>query len=267
MDLGTFAGAIISMGGLGLFFSGLISAANKKLHVPEDPRVSLVTDFLPGVNCGSCGAAGCANFAEHLVDGSSEISQCPVCDDSAREEIAKALGIQHAAGEREVAVVHCRATTANIKKGEYLGVQTCLGATFSHGGERACNYGCIGLGDCVAVCPFDAIKMSPEGRPVVNRKTCTGCGKCVDVCPRGIIDLNPISRRVFVLCRNKEKGKAAKSACANACIGCGLCARAVGGKGLSIINNLAEIDYEVYTKDIVLPTDKCPTRAIEIIEE
>lgn len=41
---------------------------------------------------------------------------------------------------------------------------------------------CTGCGRCAAVCPHDAITISPEGKAVIDRAKCTVCGKCEDVC-------------------------------------------------------------------------------------
>ncbi|HRD17863.1 MAG TPA: (Fe-S)-binding protein, partial [Candidatus Marinimicrobia bacterium] len=101
MNSTTFLYSLLSMGGIGLFFSILIAVANKKLHVEEDPKISLIAECLPGANCGSCGYAGCNNFAEALAGGKSQISNCPVCSPSAREEIARILGVSVEIGERQ----------------------------------------------------------------------------------------------------------------------------------------------------------------------
>jgi len=260
--------AVLSMGGMGLFFSILITLANKKLHVEEDPRIELVTDLLPGANCGSCGYAGCANFAENLVGGKSQLNACPVCGAEAAETIAKILGVEVESGIRQVAIVMCQGGDGIVKKkADYDGIQTCIGAAFVSGGERACAYGCIGLGDCVTVCPFDAIHMNDKGIPMVDRVKCTGCGNCVSACPRNVIELHPISHHVFVLCRNEDSGKNSRAVCSAACIGCKICEKAVAGVGFTVENNLAIVDHDKYTKDLVLPTEKCPTKAIVIVGE
>lgn len=258
--------AVLSMGGLGLFFALLLSLANKKLHVDEDPRIEPVLELLPGANCGSCGYAGCANFAEVLVGGKSQVSDCPVCGEEAARQIAEILGVEVESGERQVAVIMCQGGEGTVKKkAEYEGIKTCVGATLAAGGERACSYGCIGYGDCVDVCPFDAIYMGVKGLPVVDRERCTGCGNCVDACPRDIIELHPISHHVFVLCRNRDSGKNSRTVCDRACIGCKICERAVDGVGFAVQDNLAIVDHDKYTKELKLPTEKCPTNSIVII--
>ena len=260
--------AILSMGGLGLFFSIAISIANKKLHVEEDPKIGLIADLLPGANCGSCGYAGCANFAENLTTGKAQLPSCPVCGADEAAKIAEILGIEVETGVRKVAVVMCQGGEGSVKKkAEYQGIQSCVASTFASGGERACSYGCIGLGDCVTVCPFVAIHLGENGLPVVDRVKCTGCGNCVIACPRNVIELHPIDRHVFVLCKNRDSAKNARAVCKNACISCGICERATEGEGFKVNNNLAEVDYQKYTTEPVLPTEKCPTKAIVIVGE
>ena len=258
--------SVLSMAGIGLFFSVLIALANKKLHVEEDSRIGQIAECLPGANCGSCGYAGCANFAEALAGGKSQVADCSVCGASAREEIARILGIDAVSGERQVAVVFCQGGDGVVtKKAEYQGVPTCLAATLIAGGERACTYGCIGLADCVRACPFDAIHMNAQNIPEVDRKKCTGCGLCVAACPRQVIELHPLSQHVFVLCKNKDNPKTSRAICKSACIGCMICERAVNGQGFKVKDNLAQVDHAVYTKELVLPTEKCPTKCIVIV--
>ena len=51
-----FEGVLVSvaiLGGVGLTFGTLIALANSKLKVWEDPRIDMVTDLLPGSNCGA----------------------------------------------------------------------------------------------------------------------------------------------------------------------------------------------------------------------
>lgn len=267
MDYTALLYSILCMGGMGLLFSVGLSIAHKKLKVEEDPRIYLLTDLLPGANCGSCGYAGCANFAEHLASGEAQISSCPVCGIEAVKKIAEILGIEAEVGEKMVAVVMCQGGDGIVtKKAEYEGIQSCIAVTFANGGERACSYGCSGLGDCVESCPFDAIHMNDDNLAVVDREKCTGCGNCVEACPINIIEMHPVSHTVFVLCKNRDNPKAARKVCKRACIGCKICERAVQGEGFEVVDNLVIVDHEKYTRS-ELPTEKCPTKCIVVVGE
>ncbi len=68
--------AILVLGGVGLVLGALIGVAAKFLTVEEDPRLGEVTNMLPGANCGGCGYAGCANFAEAIVFDGANPSGC-----------------------------------------------------------------------------------------------------------------------------------------------------------------------------------------------
>ncbi|MEJ2567738.1 MAG: 4Fe-4S binding protein [candidate division WOR-3 bacterium] len=46
---------------------------------------------------------------------------------------------------------------------------------------------CVGCGDCVDVCPVEALSIKNE-KAVVNDE-CIDCGACVNTCPEGAISL------------------------------------------------------------------------------
>jgi ferredoxin len=135
-------------------------------------------------------------------------------------------------------------------------------------GETGCGFGCLGCGDCVAACPFEAIRLNPEiGIPEVDEEKCTSCGACVKACPRHIIELRkkgPKGRRVFVSCVNKDKGATAMKACKAACIGCGKCAKECKFEAITIEGNVSYIDFNkcrLCRKCV----EACPTNAIHAV--
>ena len=240
--------AVISLGAIGLIAAVILYVASKKFAVYEDPRIAQVAEVLPQANCGGCGYPGCSGFAAACVKaGSLEGKLCPVGGQPTMEKVAAILGLEATAPEPKVAVVRCNGTCANRPRvTQYDGVRSCVVANSTYGGETGCTFGCLGCGDCVSVCPFDAIHMNPEtGLPEVDEAKCTACGACSKACPRHIIEIRPKgknNRRVYVQCVNKDKGAVARKACAASCIGCGKCVKVCPFEAITLENNLAYID-------------------------
>jgi len=46
---------------------------------------------------------------------------------------------------------------------------------------------CTGCGDCVAVCPAEALALRDERATIVHPEDCWYCGDCEDMCPVGAI--------------------------------------------------------------------------------
>lgn len=267
MDIQSVLIAAGSMGGLGLLFATGLAIANKKLHVEEDPRVTEIMEVIPGANCGGCGFPGCAAFADAVVKGKAPVNGCPVGGPSVAELVAKIMGVEVTSGEKEVAQCQCQGGYEEIAyQGEYQGAQSCIAASLVSGGKKLCEFGCLGLGDCAAACPFDAIIISENHLPIVDEEKCVACGKCVDVCPRDIMELHPLSHRTKVLCKNHDIGRYAMKICTRSCIACGLCVKKCPFDAIHIIDNLATIDYEK-CKQCGLCATVCPQKAIEHIKK
>ena len=112
-------------------------------------------------------------------------------------------------------------------------------------GFKACQYGCLGLGTCVEVCPFDALHMGGNGLPVVDEESCIGCGVCAKACPRDIIYIVSAYRTgKVILCNSKDRGKVASDACEAGCIGCKACIKGCPQGAIIVENNLAFIDSD-----------------------
>ncbi len=268
MDLASVAVSMVSMGGLGALFAAGLAIANKKFHVEEDPRIALVMDNLPGANCGGCGLPGCGSFADSLVHGKIDLNGCPVCNDDARKAIADVMGLEAGKGEKIIARVMCQGGDyESAHKGEYLGIENCTAANITGGGDKLCLHGCLGYGECVASCPFDAMEMSENGLPIIDEEKCTGCGNCVEACPRNIIELHPEADTIFVACRNTDTPKDSRKVCIKACVGCSLCVRGVEEGMMTMENNLARIDYQLFGQGKELPTAKCSTNALIVLEK
>lgn len=256
-----------SLSGLGITAAVVLYFVARKFKVYEDPRINEVEEILPAANCGGCGFAGCRNFAEACVKSEDfEGLYCPVGGNECMTEVAKILGRDAVAQEPQVAVLLCNGTCDRRPKvNQYDGAKTCTIAASLYGGDTGCHYGCFGLGDCVSVCNFDALYMDPvTGLPVVDDDKCTACGACVKECPKDLFELRKRAkkdRKIYVACKNEDKGGIAKKSCASACIGCSKCFKICPFEAITMNNNLAYIDSDkcrLCRKCV----PECPTNAI-----
>ena len=208
---------------MGVVAALILYIVSKKFYVYEDPLITQVEELLPAANCAGCGFPGCRSFAEKLVT-TEDISElfCPVGGNEVMKQVATALGKEVKEQDPTVAVIRCQGSCeVRPRTSEYQGPRSCAISSLIYSGETDCQYGCLGDGDCVSVCQFDAMYMDEAtGLPVVITDKCTSCGLCVDACPRDIIEMRPKQKRdlkIFVGCLNEEKGGIAKKACSVAC--------------------------------------------------
>jgi Na+-translocating ferredoxin:NAD+ oxidoreductase RNF subunit RnfB len=258
---------IISLSLLGTIAAIILYFVAQKFKVYEDPRIDQVEQALPGANCGGCGFAGCRNFAEALVKAESfEGLNCPVGGSDTMNNAASILGRVAPEVDPQVAVVRCNGTPEfRARTSRYDGAPNCTIVNNLYGGETDCPYGCLGLGECVDACDFDAMYMDlATGLPVIIDDKCVACGACVKACPRNIIELRKKAkkdRKIYVSCVNEDKGGPARKACKVACIGCSKCQKVCEFDAITIENNLAYIDSEK-CKFCRKCEPECPTQAI-----
>jgi len=239
----------------------------KKFYVEEDPRIDMINELLPGVNCGGCGLPGCRAFAEAIIKkGSLEGMNCPVGGAECVQNIAPILGVEVVVEEPKIAVVRCSGSKASSPRTvDYEGLQSCRFSFNLYTGITGCPHGCVALGDCVRSCQFDAMYIDEEtGLPVIIEDKCVACNACVTACPRGVIQLRlkgKKDRRIFVSCINKEKGALGKKHCSVVCIGCAKCQKVCTFGAVTIQNNLAYIDH-TKCKLCRKCAPECPTNAI-----
>lgn len=257
--------AAVLMGLIGLAFSLFLVVANTRFAVEIDPRISQIETELPGVNCGGCGYPSCATYAEAVAKNGADVDLCVVGGEETARTVARIMGVQVAdeLKERLIAVVFCQGDSeASAFPGDYEGIPDCAAAVYSQDVAKRCKYGCVGLGSCVAACPFDAIHLSPTGIPYVEEEKCTACGKCVTACPRNLIELHPVSHETFVYCKSDDPGVIARKICKKACIACGICVKAAekddNPEAVRMVGNLAVVNSETYTAKPEYG-EKCPT--------
>lgn len=253
---------VILVVAVGLIAGIILTIASKVFFVPVDETVAQVREVLPGANCGACGFAGCDDYAAAIgADRSLSPSLCPVGGADCAAAIAAVLGVEATAAEPKVAFVKCKGNSENTKKiMEYQGVQTCSAAKNFYGGNWACSYGCMGLGDCVSVCQYGAIKVC-DGLAIVDREACVGCGMCEKACPNNVITMGEKKKLVYVACNSTAPGAKARKVCSVACIGCKKCEKVCKFDAITVENNLAKIDFDK-CKNCGLCEKECPTKAI-----
>ena len=251
--------SILMLCGLSLAFGVGLAYASRVFSVSTDPRIEQVAEVLPGANCGACGFAGCAAYAEVVVGGVAAPGLCTAGGTDTAAAVGQIMGVEVQVAEKQIAAVHCRGR-AVASRFVYDGLEDCRAAVLLQDGFKACAHGCLGLGSCVVACPFDAIRMD-NGLPVVDPERCVACGKCVEACPRGIIRLHRVSAEVQVLCRSTDKGGVVRKTCKEGCIGCKKCEKACEFDAIRVENFLAEVDDEKCTK-CGKCVEACPTKVV-----
>ena len=263
----TAALSVAVLGGVGLTFGVLISLANARLRVWEDPRIDGTVELLPGTNCGACGYPGCRGFAEALVAGAVIPAQCTVLGEGEREDVADYLGVDVGEAARVVARLLCAGgSDVAPRKASYLGLGSCAAALAVSGGGKGCAWGCLGLADCAVACDFDAIVMSDTDLPVVVPELCTACGDCVEACPLDLFVLMPQDHHLLVQCRNLLGGDRATDVCAVACNACRRCVQDAAPGLIEMRRGLAVIDYGRIELENPKAVERCPTGAIAWVE-
>jgi len=266
MDIILWASVILAA--IGILAALILYFVSQKFKVYEDPKIDEVAALLPGANCGGCGFAGCRNFAETVVknNGLNGLS-CPPGGATVNSAIATILG----EGVQELVpmmtIVKCNGNCENAPaKIHYDSISSCAYFNMIDAGESGCAFGCLGCGDCVTACKFDAIHIDPKTKLPVIKDTCVFCGACKKACPRAIIDIVPKHEQgvVYIACMNKDKGGEAKKNCSVACIGCKKCEKTCEYSAVLVENNLALINATtcIACKKCI---EGCPTKVIHAI--
>ena len=205
--------ALLFMLGIGAVCGIVLSLSSKVFYVYEDPRIAQVENNLAAANCGGCGYAGCSSAAEAVVNGLAPPSVCVISSKEGVEEVAKIMGVDAGAAESLLSYNMCEGGNRADNKYHYMGISSCKALTVFFGGKRVCGVGCIGLGDCVKACQFDALKLGANGYPVVDDDKCVGCGACQQACPKDIIVVKTLSEQLMKF----NQAQDALAPCAQTC--------------------------------------------------
>lgn len=233
--------AVLIVGGVALAAGLILAVASVLLAVPVNETAEKVRAALPGANCGGCGFSGCDAYAAALAEGTTTADLCSPGGEMTAKALAAILG-GDVTVQKKVAAVRCAGCDEHsTAPASYSGVSRCNEAARLFGGAKSCVYGCLGLGDCAAVCQNRAIAVE-NGLARVDADACSGCGKCVAACPKGLVAVVSAPQKPLVACRNADKGVLTRKVCSVGCIGCGKCVKTCPVDAVALNGALAEIN-------------------------
>lgn len=252
---------VLAVLAIGLIIGLGLSLADRFMSVPIDEKQIKIRECLPGANCGACGFSGCDGYAAALAESSAEPDKCAPGGEATAKALGEVLGVKIDA-EKKVAFIACGGKSDTVKQiYDYTGFNTCAAARLAGGGPLACEFGCLGYGDCVRACEFGAITLK-DGRPVICEDLCVACGKCTGVCPKSLISIVPKDKaRIRVNCSNRKRGPLVIKSCEVSCIACGKCERTCESGAIKVIDNVAVIDYSLCVQ-CGKCKDVCPRKVI-----
>ncbi len=255
---------VLIFGVIGLLIGILLSLASKIFSVTKDDRIDFVLENLPGANCGGCGYAGCSACAEAIVNGKADVNACPVNGNENNKKISIIMGVKTKDTKETSAFVKCNGDNHSVKiKYLFDGTKTCKDVYALKGGDKECEFSCLGYGDCVKVCKFGAITIK-DGVAEIDKEKCTSCKMCVNACPKNVIEILPKDIKVYVKCSSTDKGVLVKDKCKAGCIGCAICAKNCPQEAITVTSNLAVIDYDKCVGCLTC-AEKCPKKIIKMV--
>lgn len=258
--------AVIIVAAIGLLLGLMLAIASIVMAVPVDETAVAIEEVLAGANCGACGFSGCSGYASALSKGTC--TDCTLCSPGGQDAIdgiSKILGVAAAESVPQTAVVLCNGTHENAEQMmDYAGALSCKAASQLYAGGKACSYGCLGYGDCVNACPYDAIHINDGGVAEVDALRCKACKMCINTCPKGIIDLAPLyHQEAVVRCKSHDKGAQVRKQCKVGCIGCMKCQKTCQHDAIHVKDFVAYVDQTkcIGCGDCV---EGCPAKCITL---
>lgn len=248
--------------GIALVLGLIMGLVSKVFAIPSNKLTEELNSVLPQANCGACGFSGCEGYAAYLSGGGFDTTLCSVGGSKVADEISVILGLPSKPVTPYVAHVMCNGTRDNTaERYDYKGTIDCASADKLFQGPGKCTFGCMGYGDCVRVCPYNAIDIV-NGIAEINDIKCKACELCIPACPKNIITMVPKTNIGYkVECRNRQAGGETRKVCTVGCIGCQRCFKVCPSDAITMEGPLAVIDQDKCTY-CGKCYDVCPTKSI-----
>ena len=252
---------VILLAVIGLVAGIMLALAAKFMPTPTNEQLEAVKEALPGVNCGACGFAGCNEYAEKVAQGVAKTNLCVPGGAAVSHSLSQIMGTAYEETEEKYGVVRCSGSCDKVELlMEYQGKLSCAACDTFFQGRKTCSWACLGYGDCVSVCEYDAIHIVDNVASIDPQK-CSGCGLCAKKCPDRIIQMVPRRNLVHVDCHSNDKGVSTRKICSAGCIGCRKCEKTCPHDAIHVVDNLARVDYEKCTNCMAC-ISVCPTGVI-----
>lgn len=142
-----------------------------------------------------------ASVAMYYVSlyGSTENSFEMLCSKDEFELIDEEYILPFKTDNSQKAAVMCKDYKDPTRKRlDFTGYSDCRLFKATYETEYFCKNTCSGFGDCIDVCPQNAIFIENGVAKILQ--SCNGCGLCIDVCPQNLIKLIPADSDVWIDC-------------------------------------------------------------------
>ena len=255
---------VLIVAGIGLVAGIILAIASVVMAVPKDEKAEAILEVLPGANCGACGFSGCSGYAAALSKGEAQVGLCSPGGEACAKACAELLGVGDVSVEKKTALVHCMGSyDMTSDKMNYDGIQSCSASTFLAGGITSCRFGCMGMGDCAAVCAYGAVSIC-NGLASIDPHKCRGCSHVRRRLPKGLISFVPLKKQAVVRCSNCDKGAQTTKVCKIGCIGCMKCEKTCEFDAIHVKDFHAVVDPEKCT-GCGKCAEVCPRHVIDLL--